>query len=81
MMTTGHGAQRELKLKPTGFISVYSPADLKIWTCGRAALLDECESQLKKLLCILVVSAAHKLNIREKPAGGKGCRAGGRTDQ
>lgn len=80
MMRKGHGAKRELKLKPTGFISEYSPAGLKMWTCGRAALLDECESQLKKLLCIRV-SAAHKLNIREEAAGGRGGRAGGRTDQ
>lgn len=80
MVTKGHGAQRELKLKPTGFTSVYSNPGFEIWTCERAALLDRCESQLKKLLCILV-SAAHKLSIREKPAGGKECGAGGRTDQ
>lgn len=80
MVTTGHGAQTERKLTPTGFISVYSTPDFKTWTCERAALLDRCESQLKKLLCLLV-SAAHKLSIREKPARGKGRRAGGRTDQ
>jgi len=48
MVTMGHRAQRELKLKPTGFTSVYSTPDFKIWTCERAALLDRRESQLKK---------------------------------
>lgn len=71
---------KELKPKPTGIISVFSTPDVKIWTCERAALLDRCEPQLKKCLHLLV-SAAHKLCIREEMAEGKGCGAGGRADQ
>lgn len=80
MVTKGHGAQEKLKLKPTGFISVYSTPDFKICMYKRAALHDRCGPQLKKFLHTLA-SAAHKVSIREKPAGGKGCGAGGRTDQ
>lgn len=69
MVTKGHGALRELKLKPTGFISLYSTPDFKIWTRERAALLDRCESRLKKLLQYLFQQLTSEVSGRRQQEG------------